>query len=146
MDEDFEEPTEEASEAKKITFPETVGECVDKLYALRAQRLTLEKEVKERKSTEAAYVTHIIDRLKESKLDGVQGSNATFSYSMKDIPQPQDWNKIWAWAKEHDAFDLFQKRLSGEAVQSRWDDGVTIDGVGVFSKAAFSLTKRGTKK
>ena len=83
-------------EAPPIEFPESVGECIDKLYILRSQRIMLAREVKERKRTEAAYTLHIIAKLKDSKQTGGSGETANSSIKSVEEPTPENWPDIYA--------------------------------------------------
>jgi len=129
-------------EAPPIEFPEDLGTCIDKLYVLRAQRLVLSKEVDERKRTEAAYRTHIINKLRDVKMEGGKGSVCSASITEKVEPTPKDWPAIWAYISEHDAFDMLQKKLSGKAVKERWEAGEVVPGVDKFTKVDLSLKKQ----
>lgn len=129
-------------EAVPIEFPDNVGECIDKLFALRSQRILLGREVDARKRTEAAYAKHIVEVLQSAKLTGGNGEKANASYKEVDEPTPKDWPQIWAYIVEHNAFDLLAKKLSGKAVRERWDQAEQIPGIGTFTKLKLSLTKR----
>lgn len=126
-----------------IVFPDTLGACIDKLYALRAQRLEQEREIKERKRTETAYKDHIIAELRKATLDGGKGDKANASITTNDEPTPNDWTAIWQYIKENDADDLVQRRLYSAAVKARWEAGEEVAGIGHFTVVDLSLTKRG---
>ena len=131
-------------EEAPIEFPADVGECIDKLFMLRSQRIMLGKEIAERKRTEAKYTLHIIGKLRDAKLSGGMGSKANASYKIEKVPTAtkEGWPKIWKYIKEHDAFDLLAKKLSGKAVKERWEAGEIIEGIETFDKPKLSLTKR----
>lgn len=143
-DEDDFDPSYGVGELEEapIEFPADVGECIDKLFMLRSQRIMLGKEIAERKRTEAKYTLHIIGKLRDSKLTGGMGERANASYKMESIPTAKDWPKVWAYIKEHDAFDMLAKKLSGKAVKERWEAGEIIEGIETFDKPKLSLTKR----
>ena len=130
-------------ERAPVEFPEDLGACIDKYYQLRAQRLNLEKEVKERKRTERAYMEHIVAQLRAIKMENGGGLKANASIKEVEMPTPKDWPAIWEYIKENNAFDLLQKRLSSKAVQERWDQEIVIPGIETFTKVSLSLTKKG---
>ena len=130
-------------ERAPVEFPEDLGACIDKYYQLRAQRLNLEKEVKERKRTERAYMEHIIASLKAANMANGGGGVANASIKEVEMPTPKNWPEIWEFVKANDAWDILQKRLSGKAVQERWDQDIMIPGIETFTKVSLSLTKKG---
>lgn len=130
-------------ELPPIEFPDDLGSCIDKYYQLRAQRLNLEKEVKERKRTEKAYMEHIIAKLRGINMENGGGHVANASIKEVEVPTPKDWPAIWEFVKQNNAWDLLQKRLSGKAVQERWDQEIVIPGIETFTKVSLSLTKKG---
>ena len=125
-----------------VAFPETLGECIDKLYKLRAQRLEQEREIKERKRTESAYKNHIIALLREASLEGGRGEGANASITVDDVPTAKNWDEIWAHIEENDAHDMVQRRLSSQAVKLRWEAGEEVPGIEHFTVEDLSLTKR----
>ena len=130
-------------ERAPVVFPDNLGDSIDKYYQLRAQRLNLEKEVKERKRTERAYMEHIITSLKAANMANGGGGVANASIKEVEMPTPKDWQAIWNFVKANDAWDILQKRLSGKAVQERWDQEIMIPGIETFTKVSLSLTKKG---
>ena len=130
-------------ERPPVVFPDSLGDSIDKYYQLRAQRLNLEKEVKERKRTERAYMEHIIASLRAANMANGGGGVANASIKEVEMPTPKNWQAIWDFVKANDAWDILQKRLSGKAVQERWDQGIMIEGIETFTKVSLSLTKKG---
>ena len=130
-------------EQAPVVFPDSLGDSIDKYYQLRAQRLNLEKEVKERKRTEKAYMEHIVAQLRSINMENGGGRVANASIKEVEVPTPKDWPAIWEFVKENNAWDLLQKRLSGKAVQERWDQEIVIPGIDTFTKVSLSLTKKG---
>ena len=93
-------------ERAPVEFPEDLGACIDKYYQLRAQRLNLEKEVKERKRTEKAYMEHIVAQLRAIKMENGGGLKANASIKEAEMPTPKDWPAIWEYIKENNGIDV----------------------------------------
>ena len=129
-------------ERAPVEFPEDLGACIDKYYQLRAQRLNLEKEVKERKRTEKAYMEHIVAQLRAIKMENVGGLKANASIKEVEMPTPKDWPAIWEYIKENNAFDLLQKRLSSKAVND-WmaETGEIPPGVTLVQQKKLNIRK-----
>lgn len=131
--------------AKKIKVPVSLGAAVDMLYQMRATRLALASKVKDLKSGEAEVKTVMMKRFGKDKLEGAAGKIASMSITPNDVPTVKDWQKVFAYVKKTGSFDLFQRRLSDEAVKLRWDAGKSIPGVDVFHDSRISVTKRSKK-
>ena len=143
--EDFDgEESEGSEEVVAIEFPQDIGECIDRMYAIRNERITLARKVAEYKRTENSYMLHIVDELKKVKLTGGNGSTANASYKMETIPivKTGEWGKLWDYIVEHKAFDMVSKKLSVKAIRERWENGEVIDCLDTMEKPKLSLTKR----
>lgn len=126
---------------KEFAVPKTLGECADAIYTLRQERLALEKQAETVKKKESLVREHIIAHLPKSEATGVAGKIACVTVVGKVIPQAQDWAKIHAYIKKHNAFDLLQRRLSDGAVQERWDNDKEIPGIISFNTVTLSVNK-----
>ena len=94
---------------KKYKFPRTMGKCADKLYELRQQRLTMQKEVDEVAAEEKALKAHIIDNLPKSEASGVQGKSARVTVVVKEEPQVKDQEAFRKYMNRSKRFDLANK-------------------------------------
>lgn len=122
-----------------------LGSCIDALYLQRAERLAVEKTVKEMKTRELALRVHIKSVLDSISLESGAGKLATTSIQLSVEPTAKDWPAIYAFIVENDAFDMLQRRLSSTAVKDRWDEGIIIPGIDKFDTWDLSLTKRSSK-
>ena len=121
-----------------------LGELIDRLYNHRQNRLALEKRVQEMKSEEHTLRQLVMAELDEVGLAKASGSTATVGIVESTQPQIEDWEAVHKYIREHDRFDLLQKRLSVLA----WRDLVQKDGFLVPGTVAttvydLSLTKSG---
>jgi len=66
----------------------------------------------------------IIDNMQDQSKDGVplmqagsivDGTRITATITEQEVPTAKDWEEIWGYIKENDAFHLMQKRLSATA-------------------------------
>lgn len=124
-----------------MAYPTTIGECVDLLYALRAERLTLAKQVTDKKTEEAKLKNHLIDALKEAALEGARGETASLGLTYTTVPRAENWDDIWEFVEANDAHDLMEKRLSATACRERWNEGLEIPGITKFIDVDVSLTR-----
>lgn len=133
--------TKAETTAPKFKFPKTMGACADLVYELRNKRLTAQKVAEAIETEEKALREHIINSLPKSQTTGVAGKVARVTVTSKDIPQVEDWPKFYAYVVKNKAFDMMQRRLSTEAVQSRLDEGKKVAGVKVFKAVTLSINK-----
>lgn len=95
-------------------------------------RLALQRELKKLEEEASKLKAKLITELESSNVPAIGCDTATFSLVEKEVPTVQDWPVLYAYIKEEDAFDLLQRRLSNEAVEVRWADGVVVPGVVKF--------------
>lgn len=118
-----------------------IGARIDTLYSLRAQRLALAKQVDDLKMKEELEKQAIMAHLQGIGLSRASGSLATAGRTMKIVPMPADWDKIFNYIAETKQFDLIQKRLGVLAWAARYDDGILVPGTEPAEVWDLSLTK-----
>lgn len=122
-----------------------IGEVIDHLYGLRAERLELSKIVDDKKRLEAKLRGIIISRLKIAELDGGKGKAATASITVDKQARITNWTEFWNYCVENNASDLVQKRPAVLAIKARWEDGTSIPGLEPVEVEDLSLTKRSSR-
>ena len=127
---------------KKIyKFPKTPGACADHLWNLKEAISKLNAQVKVLDDEQSALKNHIIETLPKSDMTGASGKLATVKVETKEVYNVTDKVTLMAWAVKHKAQDIFQSRLSPEAVSSRWDAKKPIPGIGTFQAVVIRLNK-----
>lgn len=124
-----------------MTFALTLGEAIDALYVARAARLAKAKEVKELQATESEAKAAVLKLLGETGLEKASGKLATAGILKSDIPIITDWDALYGYIKEHDRFDLLQRRIGVTAWRELYDDGVLVAGTEAGTDTDLSLTK-----
>lgn len=125
------------------------GALADLLYDLRAlgKQLgtlsapftdALEPRVKE-------IEEHFVQTLAVGESSGIQGHAARVQVTESVIPTVDDWEKVYAYIKKNNAFELLGRSLKRDAVVERWDAKKQIPGVGKFIAKRVSCTKLGGK-
>ena len=107
------------------------GELIDMLYGLRNERLALSKTVDELKAQEAAISSKLISMMTSENLGvtGLRGSLASFSIKKERVPAIVDWQQVYTYIKENDAFELLQKRIGIKAWQELDEAGIAVPGL-----------------
>jgi hypothetical protein len=125
---------------RKSEWPEDLGACIDQLQLMRKDRQAQEKLVKEMKAREDKLEEHIIEKLKMQKLDGAKGKRATAAIQKKTVAQVTDWEALFDYIMDKDAFELIQRRVNNKAYLERLDAKQRIPGVEPFHYEDLSLT------
>ena len=126
-----------------MKIPKTLGAQIDKLYAMRSERLAAEKHVEAMRGDEALLKETILAHLAKERAVKASGKSATASAVTKVVGKVEDWSKVWEFAKSHDAMDLYQRRLNNKAWLDRVEAGERIAGVERETVIELSLTKAG---
>lgn len=127
--------------AKKGAKKENIGEMVDRLYAMRADRLELQRQADDTKKNEVLLRQTIIAALKEQGLAAARGNVATGSIKKEDIPKLENSDKFFAYVKKNDAWHLLHKRVTIEAWRELHEAGKKVPGVEAIPTEDLSLTK-----
>jgi len=120
---------------------ETIGNKIDRLYATRAKRLALEKDVNALKLEEDLLGKELIGDLDGLGMEAARGSTAMFSIAKKVVADVEDWNKVYEFIKKDNAFDLLQRRLGTTAWKEYLDSGLLIPGTRELELTKYNLTK-----
>ena len=119
-----------------------IGQKIDTLYQLRAQRLEIEKQVNELKARETATKQEIIESLKSLSLEGAKGTVATAAITYKVKPNVMDWDAVYAYIKRENMFELLHKAITVSLWTALKDDGIVVPGTEPMALVDLSLTKR----
>lgn len=126
-----------------VKYPKTVGQCIDSMYAMREQRLNLQKQVELMKKEEAAIEAHILNQFSKAEIRGAKGTTATGSVTAKTVYSIADWPTFIGWVAKHKAWDILYKQAGQTALRERFDNGQEVPGIEAFEKIGLSLTKAG---
>lgn len=112
-----------------------------KCFELRAERLTLQKQVDKLEQEEKDLLYEIQKYMDRNVVSSL--SDGTYNATLKtsDEPLVTDWLLTLEYIREHGSTDLLQRRLTVSAVKSRWDAGVDVPGVSKFVKNVVTITK-----
>lgn len=131
-----------------VTYPDgdkqkfkNQAEIADAYGQMREERLTADKVAKALKERESTLGEWLIQNLPKSSATGISGKLWNTSIVTSTQPVVNDWDAFNKFVLKHKAFDLYQRRLSPEAVKERWNNKVAIDGVGRIDIPKISLTK-----
>lgn len=113
---------------------------VDSYVASRNERLSFAKVLADYERAEKERKQELIKYLIEHKLTAAGGSLGIVKLQTKVKPQTEDWEEVYRYIKQNDAFDLLQRRLTETAVKLRWEDGIKIPGIGSFEVSDLTIS------
>lgn len=121
-------------------LPKSLGQCADFYHEVKELRLAMAQEVKAIQARETEIQEYIIENLPVGDR-GAIGHVYKALVTSEPKPTPEDWDKIYAYVKKRDRFDLLGKSLNAKAVTEMWDNDKKVPGVGVFHAKKVSITK-----
>jgi hypothetical protein len=114
---------------------------MDTWYLADEERLEANRIAKAKTSIAEALKQQILELLAEQKLTGAGGQYCFVKVKMKEVPSVTDWQKLYEYIKEFDAFDLLHKRIGIQAVNLREADGITIPGLETIEVPTLTKSK-----
>ena len=120
---------------------DNLGTMIDALYATRAHRLDITKQVDALKAEEREMRAKILEALESVGLAKASGSLATCGITTSTEPVVNEWEQVHKWIRENDRFDLLQRRLSTVAWRELREAGILIPGTESMEVVDISLTK-----
>jgi hypothetical protein len=119
-----------------------IGAEIDKLWTLKVKLDGAKTRVKELEKQYNELSNTIIDVLPKEDIDGAYGRKAVAELVKKDHIIVKDWDKVYPYILENNAFDLLQKRINEKAFKDRLEEGEKVPGTGKFISKKLKLTQR----
>jgi hypothetical protein len=115
---------------------------VDKYYDARETRYKIQRELKVMEEQEKWMRNFIIESLQKTKgTTGIAGKLAKVLLVDKEKIIAEDWAAVDAYVIKNKATDLYQRRLSDEAVKERWERKEKIPGISKLHVQDLSVSK-----
>jgi hypothetical protein len=116
-------------------------DLVNNYISLRAQRLSLDKDVAALKEQEETLKDAIIVKFREGSMTACGATNGLVKMTRLVEPVATDWPALWEHIRETGHFELLHKRVANLAVKERWEAGEVIPGVGQQDVYKLSVSK-----
>lgn len=86
------------------------------------------------KAAQAKLEAVMLDHLNKHGMDSVRTSDGTFYRQEEITPSASDWNALYDWIKEHDAWDALERRIKKTFVKEHMEahQGGLPPGISVF--------------
>ncbi len=141
---EHETKTEKAK--RKLKPPATLGDCIDRLYTLREEKLEYAHKAEDAQAQFTALQEHVLKKYKRSGLEGARGAKATVSITHKTVGRIEDREKLQAFVKKLGAWDLLTYQVNNKAYRGRLEEKKTVPGVVPLEITSLSVTKAARKK
>lgn len=122
-------------------FPKKLGDCIDRLIELQDRIKDTETTALAIRREYDALENYLLDTLPKTQLEGAAGKSGTIKIKRSVVPNVVDWDKVYAYIKKNDAWELLHRRISITACKERWDNKKDVPGVETFTKVGLSVTK-----
>ena len=109
--------------------------------ALRETKRGIEQQLKELDALLATNEQAIIEVADELGLDRFAVGELTFSISEQTVGNVEDWDDLYQFIRDNNAFYLLQRRLANAAYKEILDGGDNLPGVVPFTKRSLNMRK-----
>lgn len=120
---------------------EQLNEMIDQMYDEREEYYKAKKESDDKEQQYKATQAMCIAKAQELGLKTAGTFKAKISISEETVPNVTDWEAVFNFVKENDAFYLLRKQLNTGPFREHLAAGEAIPGVDSFNKVKLSLTK-----
>lgn len=129
---------------KPVAFkpPKAPAAAADMWYTTRAERLGLDRQSNALKAKEAILKDYLIDTIPLSQATGVSGKLVTVMIEQDEYVEVEDWDKLYAYIKKNNAFDLLNRAVNSAAVKERLGKKVKIPGIRMQGYKKISYTTK----
>jgi hypothetical protein len=114
----------------------------DKRDDMRREAETREKELEEQMNI---IETEMLEICKQMNADSVRTPHGTIIRSVKSRYWTNDWDSMYRFIKEHDAFGLLEKRLHQTHLKEFLSENPDTFPVGVNVESSYSVVVRRSK-
>ena len=114
---------------------------VDEYCVKRENRLEADKYAKQLKADETELKERVIAEMLKHDCGMVGGTYKKVTVQTKLKPMAADWEQVYGYIREHDAFELLQRRLNEGAVKERLEAGEDLTGVEFYELNDLSVAK-----
>jgi len=120
-----------------------IVEVVDKWYELNQQRMELNHQADAIEEKELILKQIFMTRMRDQNILKIEATHCDVEIKKGEMaPTAKNWERIYEYIKEHNAFELLQRRLSAPAIREHWDAGEKIPGIDKYPIEKLSVTNK----
>lgn len=120
----------------------TLGELTDERDQLRERKRQLNAGLKAVDAMLKENEQAMLDALDEQGVEATRVNGVSISISEQVVPTVENWDQVYDYIRQHDAFYLLQRRMNTGPYKELLDMGEELPGVTPFTKRSINMTKR----
>lgn len=118
-----------------------LNELIDRIYDLKQQKKALDDEAKNIAAQVAELEAQALATMAEVGTDSAKSDAVRATVTTKQHASVTDWDALYAFILDNEAFYLLQRRVSEGAYRDMLAEGEELPGVEPFTKTTLSLRK-----
>lgn len=127
--------------SEKSSPQRPTSDIIAELTEVRDERRRIAKRDKELVEKFRSLEMEMIVRLEEQGMTKASTDVGTASITEEVLPQVVDWEALYEYIRDNDAFYLIQKRPATSAFRELFQSGQPTPGVEKYTKKSISLRK-----
>jgi hypothetical protein len=116
-----------------------LGDLIEQAHQLREVIRGDERKINALKEDFKELSSQIIVQMDEQGAKRIGGLSANVSISEQDVPTVKDWDAVYDYIKNENAFYLLQKRMSAAAFRELLNLGHEVPGVEIYKDRKLNL-------
>ncbi len=122
-----------------------LGEMIDELARLRAEKRGIEKLAEEVDARAKSLEQEVLSRLSADASEGARSVGWTATVSSSIVPHVTDWDAFYQFIKDNNGLHLLERRPSTSGCRELFQQNRVIPGVETFTKRSIRLNARSSK-
>lgn len=129
--------------AEQAVAAPTLGQLIEHREQLRDQKRALAAELKDVDADLYANEGAILDALDTAGLEHAKINGVSVSISEQQMPNVEDWDKLYKFIKDNDAFYMLQRRVSTGPYREMLTMGEEVPGVQPYTQRKVNMRSAG---
>lgn len=118
-----------------------LGRLIDAAFAADDAYRRAQDKADDLKNKLDAIKAELLEALIAEKLDASATKLGKAAIRREFVPSVNDWGKVYAFIKKHDAFELLQKRMTATAWRERYENDELVPGTEAFQNVSVRLSR-----
>jgi site-specific DNA-adenine methylase len=124
----------------------TADKLVKAYIKIRDKRLELEKQIRDLEEQQEVIQTELLSICKDTGTDGLKTQYGTVSRKLNKRYWTSDWESLYAFIKEHNAFHFLHQRISNGNVDTFLAENPDLHPPGLQADAEYVVRVTRTRK
>jgi site-specific DNA-adenine methylase len=124
----------------------TADKLVKAYIKIRDKRLELEKEIRDLEEQQEVIQNELLSICKDTGTDGLKTQYGTVSRKLNKRYWTSDWESLYAFIKEHNAFHFLHQRISNGNVDTFLAENPDLHPPGLQADAEYVVRVTRTRK